>query len=412
MSEFLAELSEDLNSIRQQGLYRELRALESPQAPRIRIAGREYLSFSSNDYLGLANHSRLKQTAIDAIEHFGAGAGSSRLVAGTLAPHQDLEQALAQFKGTEAALCFCSGYAAAVGVIGALLGRSDVIVIDKRAHACIIDAARMSGAKLRAFAHNDLDGLEHILQWANGNSVRGSGGRSTRVLVVTESVFSMDGDCGRLAEIVELKNRYGAWLMVDEAHATGLYGEHRRGLAEAYGIGDQIEIQMGTLSKAVGSSGGYIVGARILIEFLVNRARSFIYSTAPPPAAVAAARAGIEIIQSDEGARRCRAVWDRVAELMDGLSRLKRPTNSAASDGSKSAIIPLLIGDEGEAVTIASALRERGVFVPAIRYPTVARGAARLRLSVTADHTSADIQQLLTALAQADEASRQDALPN
>ena len=305
MNNFDRELTERLGALHAQGLHRELRRVDSPPGTRIQIGGRTLLNFSSNDYLGLANDPFLKEAAIQAVEKFGAGSGASRLICGSLAPHHELEEALANFKGAEAALSFSTGYATAIGTICALLGKDDVIVLDKLVHACIVDAARLCGAKIRVFAHNDLDDLEKILKWANRVQSPESRVQSRgQLLIVTESIFSMDGDAAPLREIVALKEKYGAWLMVDEAHATGLYGKNRRGLAEESGVSGRIEIQMGTLGKAVGASGGYICGSRPLIDFLVNRARSFIFSTAPVPAAAAAATAGIRFIQSSEGERR------------------------------------------------------------------------------------------------------------
>ena len=385
------DLQRRLEGLRAQGLYRELRRVDSPQTPCLVLEGQEVLSFSSNDYLGLASEPSVKEAALEAVERYGAGAGASRLLCGSLAPHHELEETLAQFKGTEAALSFATGYAAAQGTICALLGKDDVILLDKLVHACIVDAARLSGAKLRVFAHNDLEDLEGILRWA-AERPRGShpAGRVAAPLVVTESVFSMDGDQAPLRELVELKERYGAWLMVDEAHATGLYGPQRRGLAEQLGVSHRIEVQMGTLGKALGASGGYIAGSRTLIDYLINTARSFIFSTAPVPAAAAAAAAGVRFIESPEGEKRRQLLWQRVSELP---SRLVRPAPLP------SAIVPLHIGEEGAAVRASAALREQGIFIPAIRYPTVARGQARLRLSVTAAHTPAQMTQLATALA-------------
>ncbi|HWY78683.1 MAG TPA: 8-amino-7-oxononanoate synthase, partial [Verrucomicrobiae bacterium] len=275
MNNFTAELNLRLDEIRRQGLYRELRRVDSPQSPRIVVNGRTLLNFSSNDYLGLADHSVLKEAAIKAVERFGSGSGASRLICGSLAPHHELETALAAFKGTESALTFSSGYVTAIGVICALTGKDDVLVLDKLVHASIVDAARLSGAKLRIFAHNDLNELEDILRWAGQRAVPA---RRPRAIILTESVFSMDGDLAPLKEIVALKQKYGAWLMVDEAHATGIFGPHRRGLADELSVSDQIEIQMGTLGKALGSSGGYICGPRVLVDYLINRARSFIFS--------------------------------------------------------------------------------------------------------------------------------------
>src|SRR5277367_178003 len=300
MNPFDEELNQRLEALREQGLRRELRRVDSAQGPRIKIGGKTFLNFSSNDYLGLANHPALKEAAIKAVEKFGAGAGSSRLICGSLAPFHELEETLADFKRTEAALTFSTGYATAIGTICALLGKSDIIILDKLVHASIVDAARLSGAKLRVFAHNDLDDLEDKLKWA-GIECRHASRVTRHVLIVTESIFSMDGDAAPLRELVALKEKYGAWLMVDEAHATGLYGKNRRGFAEELGVSNQIEIQMGTLGKALGASGCYICGSRSLIDFLVNRARSFIFSTAPVPAAAAAATAAIQFVRSKSG---------------------------------------------------------------------------------------------------------------
>lgn len=388
MNQFDAALNERLAAIREQGLHRQLRRMDSPQAPRIEVDGRTLLNFSSNDYLGLANEPELKQAAMKAVEKFGAGAGASRLICGSLAPHHELEEALAAFKGVEAALTFSTGYAAAVGTISALAGKDDIVVIDKLVHASIVDGARLSGAKLRVFAHNDLNDLEDILKWADsqGRGPRVEGRK--QVLIVTESVFSMDGDCAPLREIVELKNKYGAWLMVDEAHATGLYGKRRRGLTEELGVSSEIEVQMGTLGKALGASGGYIAGSRTLIEFLVNRARSFIFSTAPVPAAAAAATAGIRFVQSAKGEERRKMLWERVKEFRSGF-----PDKEFLS-----AIIPVIIGEETKAVDTAAALLEQNIYVPAIRYPTVARKQARLRVTITAAHAKEEVAQFRDVL--------------
>ena len=391
MISFDAELQQRLADLRGRGLLRELRRVDSPQGTRIQIDGQKLLNFSSNDYLGLANDPRLKDAAIKAVEKFGAGAGASRLICGSLAPHHELEEALAHFKATGAALSFSSGYATAVGTICALLGRDDIVILDKLVHACIVDAARLSGAKIRVFAHNDLNDLEDKLKWAEKvQGPRSKVQNAGRALMVTESIFSMDGDAAPLREIVALKEQYGAWLMVDEAHATGLYGKSRRGLAEELGMSGQIEIQMGTLGKALGAGGGYICGSRTLIDFLVNRARSFIFSTAPVPAAAAAATAAIQFVQTAEGENRRKTLWERIEQLNSALK-----TQNSKSGG---AIIPLIVGDETKAVEAAAKLRGRNIFVPAIRHPTVARGRARLRVTLTAAHTTGEINQLAAAL--------------
>jgi 8-amino-7-oxononanoate synthase len=392
---FESELQNELNQIQQAALFRELRRIDSPQGSRMIMAGREMLNFSSNDYLGFANHPALKEATIKAVEKFGAGAGASRLICGSLAPYHELEEALAAFKGTEAALTFSTGYAAALGTIGALVGKDDVVIVDKLVHASIVDAARLSGAKLRVFAHNDCDELEARLKWAR--EVQGSKSklqnRTARILVVTESVFSMDGDLAPLRDLVELKDRYGAWLMVDEAHATGLFGVQGRGLANAQELSSRIEIQMGTLGKALGASGGYVCGSRLLIDVLLNRARSFIFSTPPVPATAAAARAGVELLQTAEGEERRVRLWSLIDQLKNALvgERWKLPVV-------QSAIIPLLVGAESEALKLGTRLREIGFLIPAIRYPTVARGAARLRVTLTAAHTAHDVQAFVAAL--------------
>jgi len=394
MNPFNHELNRRLGVLRQQGLRRNLRRVDSAQGPRIKTGGKTLLNFSSNDYLGLASHPALKKAAADAVKRFGAGAGASRLVSGSLAPFHELEEALAAFKKTEAALSFSTGYAAAIGTICALLGKSDIIIIDKLVHACIVDAARLSGATLRVFDHNDLEDLEKILLWTSKISLPRYAPRErfvhTRVLIVTESIFSMDGDAAPLREIVALKNKYGAWLMVDEAHATGILGKNGRGLADALGVAGEIDIQMGTLGKALGSSGGYICGSRVLIDFLVNSARSFIFSTAPVPAAAAAATAAIRLVQSPEGRALNKHLWKQVKTFH---SALRIPHSAMAS-----AIIPLIIGNEAKAVGASSKLRAQNIFIPAIRYPTVARGRARLRVTITAAHKPEDISHVAFAL--------------
>ncbi|HVV70297.1 MAG TPA: 8-amino-7-oxononanoate synthase [Verrucomicrobiae bacterium] len=396
MSTLDDELGKDLAELQTRGLHRSLRQVESPQCPHLNVDGAELLNFSSNDYLGLANDPSLKDAARRALERYGAGSGASRLICGSLRPHHELEETLADFKGTECAVTFSSGYAAALGVITALLSRDDVVILDKLVHASIVDAARLSGAQIRVFPHNDLNRLEALLQWTDRSKPEAETGtdskRRKRVLVATESVFSMDGDQAPLTEIVQLKERYGAWLMVDEAHATGLYGIRRRGLAENLNLSQRVEIQLGTLGKALGSSGGCICGSRRLVEYLVNRARSFIFSTAPAPAAAAAATAGVRLVQSPVGEARCKQLWEHVATL--------RPAIRVPAPSQPGAIVPVGIGGEAEAMEIAQRLREKGIYIPAIRYPTVARGRARLRLTLSAAHSGGDVQRVIQALAE------------
>ena len=377
--------TEELEALRKRALDRHLREISSAQGPEVVIAGRHFINFSSNDYLGLANDLRLREAAASAIDEFGVGAGASRLISGTQSPHLRLERALAKWKGTEAALCFSSGYAAALGTIPALVTKNDVILLDKLCHASLIDGARLSGAVLRVCPHNQLRKLESLLEWAR----RKHPGK--RVLIITESVFSMDGDRAPLRELVELKKRFRALLMLDEAHAIGVIGLNGRGLAAAENVSQEVDVQMGTLSKALGTSGGYICGSHTLIEWLINRARSFIYSTAPPPAIAAAGLAAVDFFASPEGEKRRLLLWERIRLMQQLLPRTGLEGKDVAAP---SAIFPLIVGDEKAALDMAAALQSDGFLVPAIRYPTVAKGAARLRITVTAAHEEAQIEEL------------------
>jgi 8-amino-7-oxononanoate synthase len=380
---------EQLEALRARSLDRHLREISSAQGPEIEIGSRRLINFSSNDYLGLANDPRLREAAIAAIGEFGVGAGASRLISGTQSPHLRLERALAKWKGTEAALCFNSGYAAALGTIPALVSQSDVILLDKLCHASLIDGAKLSGAILRVFPHNHLGKLESHLEWAR----RGHPGK--RILIVTESVFSMDGDRAPLRELIELKKRFGALLMLDEAHAVGVIGANGRGLAPAENLNEDVDVQMGTLSKALGASGGYICGSRNLIDWLINRARSFIYSTAPAPGIAAAALAAVEFLASPEGEERRLLLWKRINLLGELLPMNAMNTKSS---NASSAIFPRIVGDAQAALDLASALQNEGFLVPAIRYPTVAKGSARLRITVTASHKEDQIRSLCEAI--------------
>lgn len=419
---------EQLQALRARSLHRKLRPIGTAQGPAVQIVGQELVNFSSNDYLGLANDPLLVEATIAALKEFGVGAGASRLVSGTQTPHMRLEAALARWKEAPAALTFSSGYAAALGTIPALVGKRDVILLDKLAHASLIDGAKLSGATIRVFPHNHLGKLESHLDWARQEHPDG------RALIVTESVFSMDGDSAPLRALIGLKRRFGAMLLLDEAHAIGVIGEHGRGLAHRLGLSAHVDVQMGTLSKALGVSGGYVCGSRSLIDWLVNRARSFIFSTAPPPALAAAATAAIEFLESEAGEERRRRLWRNIETLREALPALAparpeaavpapvaktgarhvirqllsgafgsaeepaEPSVASAPTEEGSAIHPFLVGDEEEAMELAQALQSEGFLAPAIRYPTVAKGAARLRLTVTAAHEEAQICALAGAL--------------
>lgn len=382
MSAFDEFLLARLAGIEAAGLRRRLRTVDSPQGAIIEVDGRALVNFSSNDYLGLANHPALRAAAAGAVEKAGAGSGASRLICGNHHYHEELEATLAAFKRTEAALTFSTGYAAAVGAISALAGKDDILILDKLCHASLVDGARLSGATLRVFPHNHLEKLESHLRWAREKSPSG------RILVLVESVYSMDGDRAPLREIVELKDRFGAWLFLDEAHGVGVVGETGRGLADHLGVSDRVEIQMGTLGKALGASGAYIAGSAALRDYLINKARSFIFSTAVMPASAATATAAVRLLDSPEGhASLCR--------LQENLAAY---TSAMHLGEAESAIFPVLIGDETEAVRRAQELLEQGLLVAAIRYPTVAQGSSRLRVVVTAAHEAEQVRGLVGAL--------------
>ena len=372
---------EQLQALRARSLHRKMREIGTRREPEVQIVGRQLINFSSNDYLGLAADPILRKAAIAAIEEFGVGAGASRLISGTQSPHVALESALARWKRLPAAICFSSGYAAAVGTLPALASKHDVIILDKLCHASLIDGARLSGATMRVFPHNHLGKLESHLEWARREYPE------ARVVIVTESVFSMDGDRAPLRELVDLKNRFNAFLLLDEAHAIGVLGAHGRGLAAELGLENQVDAQIGTLSKSLGVSGGYVCGSRDLIDWLVNRARSFIFTTAPPAALAAAATAAIHFLISGEGETRRKTLWRRIVQLRKLL-----PAGKDEFGKPSAAIIPWMIGHEQRAVNLARALQQEGFFVPAIRYPTVAKGAARLRITVSAAHSEAQIE--------------------
>jgi 8-amino-7-oxononanoate synthase len=369
---------QELAELAASGLLRTLRPLESPAGPRVVRDGRELWNFASNDYLGLAAHPAVAETFIEGIRRYGAGAAASRLVSGTLPPHRELEEALAAAKGTGAALVFSSGFATATGSLPALAGKRDVLVLDKLCHACLIDGARLSGATIRVFPHNDVAKLERLLQGIRAKDP------DARVIVVTESVFSMDGDLCPLREIVEAKDRHGALLFLDEAHAFGVLGPAGMGLAAELGLRERIDFQMGTFSKAAGLSGGYLATSALWRDLLVNRARSFIYSTAPPPALAHASLASLSLIRSAAG---------------DALRQRLRENIAILAPGHPSPVVPRILGENPAALAASRRLEERGFLVPAIRYPTVPRGSARLRISLSASHPVPAVATLREALA-------------
>ncbi len=374
----MRQAEDELTSLEEEGLLRRLRSLNPGDAPFLLLDGRRIINFSSNDYLGLARDEELVSAAQEAAARFGAGSGSSRLICGSLSPHHELEETIAAWKNTEAALSFSNGYAAAVGTLTSILRRGDVVILDKLSHACLIDGARLSEATLRVFPHNNLDKLEQLLARAREKLPAGA-----RVLVVTESIFSMDGDRAPIAELVSIVERHGALLLVDEAHAVGVMGMRGEGLVADLGVQEGVTFQMGTLGKAVGSAGGYLAAERRWIDLILNNARSFIFSTAPPPAQVAASQRGLEIIASARGRKLRDRLWENIALF----SRIR-------DQKSQSAILPVVIGENEAALRAAENLLKAGFLAPAVRFPSVPRGSARLRITLSAAHDEDQISAL------------------
>ena len=372
----------DLAAVEAAGFWRELREIESAQEPSVVLRGREVLLFCSNNYLGLANHPEVVEASREAAARYGASAGSSRLISGHMRAHRELEDQIAAWKQVEAALVFSTGYQANLGTITALTGRDDVVLSDELNHASIIDATRLSKATTRVFAHNDLGQLEQLLRESEG---------ARRVLVVTEAIFSMDGDAAPLAEMARLTRRYGAWLMVDEAHSAGIFGKRGAGLVEELGLADSVDVRVGTLGKALGSFGAYVAGSRELVDLLINRARSFIFTTGLPPSVVAAAGAAIEICQREP--ERAAGLRRRVRVIADRL----RAAGLAVPEA-ESQILPVTLGDADRTVACMRDLLERGVYVAAIRPPTVPAGTSRLRFSVMATHSQDQLERAADAL--------------
>jgi len=373
---------EELAALERQGLKRCLRNVTGAQGRKIILDGKEVLNFCSNNYLGLADDPRLREAAIECIKEEGAGSGASRLICGNMAAHRELEETIARFKGVESCLLFSTGYMANVGIIASVFGRDDMIFCDRLNHASIIDGIILSQAKFKRYPHNDVQALEEMLRSAAGFRRRG---------IITDSVFSMDGDIAPLAKIVSLAQKYDCLVMIDEAHALGVMGKNGKGLAEYFGVEERIDIQMGTLSKAAGSFGAYCCGSKGLIDLLVNKARSFIYTTALPPAVAAASKKAIEIIRDEPALRQ--KLWANTdyfhkAVVAMGLNILSSVTP----------IIPIVVGESAVAVEFSKRLLGQGIFVSAIRPPTVPAGTARLRLTVMATHTREDLDYTLEKL--------------
>jgi glycine C-acetyltransferase len=380
----LSYLGGELDSLRQQGLYRHLRVLEGEQRPKATFDRRQVVNLSSNNYLGLTTHPRLREAALEATRSLGVGSGSVRSIAGTMAIHMELERRLAAFKNTEAVVVFQSGFAANAGTVAAVLTRDDVVVSDELNHASIIDGSRLSRATIKVFPHKDVDAARRILRDLPSTQ---------RKLLITDGVFSMDGDLGALPELCALAEEFHCIMMVDDAHASGVFGKSGRGTIDHFGMHGRVDIQVGTLSKAIGALGGYVAGSRTLIDFLYHRARPFLFSTSHPPAVAAACIAALDVLEQEP--QIIERLWDNTRFFKSGLEALGFDTGL-----SRSPITPVIVGEGALAMKLSDRLFEDGVFAQGIAFPTVARDKARVRTIVTAAHTREELQFALDVFAR------------
>ncbi|MCL6450840.1 MAG: glycine C-acetyltransferase [Acetobacteraceae bacterium] len=375
-------VQEELGKLREAGLYRALRVLEGEQGPRARIDGRTVINLSSNNYLGLTTHPRLRRAAVRAVEQYGVGSGAVRTIIGTMTLHQELEERLAAFKKTEACIVFQSGCAANQGVIQSLLTPQDLVFSDELNHASIIDGCRLSRAEIKVYPHRDTAALRRLLEETRE--------RQARKLIVSDGVFSMDGDIAPLPELVALGEEFGAIVMVDDAHASGVLGANGRGSVDHFGLHGRVHIQVGTLSKAIGALGGYVAGSRALRDFLIHRARPFLFSTSHPPSVAATCLAALDVLEQEP--ELIQRLWDNTRYFKQGLSDLGFNTGQ-----SQTPITPVIVGEGALAMKLSDRLFQEGVFAQGIAYPTVARDKARVRTIVTAAHTRDDLDQALEA---------------
>ncbi len=380
-SDPLGYLGDELNSMREQGVYRSPRILDDEQRAHASVDHRSVVNLSSNNYLGLTTHPLLRERAIEATRRFGVGSGSVRTIAGTMAIHEALEAKLAAFKRTEAAVVFQSGFTANAGTVSSILGRDDFIVSDELNHASIIDGARLSRATIKVFAHRDAQAARAILAELP---------KGARVLLVTDGVFSMDGDLGALPALADLADEFGAIMMVDDAHASGVFGLQGRGTVDHFGLHGRVDVQVGTLSKALGALGGYVAGSHVLIDFLRHRARPFLFSTSHPPAVAATCLAALEVLEQEPALME--RLWENTRFFKSGLGAMGFDTGA-----SESPITPVIVGDAALAMTFSDRLFQEGVFAQGIGFPTVPVGRARVRTIVTATHTGEDLQFALDA---------------
>jgi glycine C-acetyltransferase len=380
----LSFLATELDSLKEQGLYRHLRILEGEQKPKTSFDHRQVVNLSSNNYLGLTTHPRLRDAALEATRTLGVGSGSVRTIAGTMDIHMELERRLAAFKKTEAVVVFQSGFAANAGTVAAVLSKDDFVISDELNHASIIDGCRLSRATIKVFPHKDVDAARKTL---------GSLPAGPRKLLITDGVFSMDGDLGAVPELCAVAEEFGAIMMVDDAHASGVFGKNGRGTIDHFDVHGRVDIQVGTLSKAIGVLGGYVAGTKTLIEFLYHRARPFLFSTSHPPGVAAACLAAVDVLEQEPGI--IDRLWDNTRFFKAGLNALGFNTGL-----SQSPITPVIVGDGALAMKLSDRLFESGVFAQGIAFPTVARDKARVRTIVTATHTRDELQFALDVFAK------------
>jgi glycine C-acetyltransferase len=379
----LAYLGNELNSLKDQRLYRHLRILEGEQKAHTVVDHRSVVNLSSNNYLGLTTHPKLRQAALQAVEQYGVGTGSVRTIAGTMEIHMELERRLAEFKNVEKVVVFQSGFAANAGTVSAILTKEDVVISDELNHASIIDGCRLSRATIKVFPHKDVDAARKVIRDLPA---------SQRKLLITDGVFSMDGDLGPLPALCELAEETGCIMMVDDAHASGVFGRNGRGTVDHFGMHGRVDVQVGTLSKAIGALGGYVAGNANLIEFLYHRARPFLFSTSHPPSVVLACMAALDVLMDEPEI--IERLWVNTRFFKQGLQRLGFNTGL-----SESPITPVIAGEGAKAMLLSDKLFERGVFAQGIAFPTVARDKARVRTIVTATHTREDLQYALDQFA-------------
>lgn len=384
----LKHLTAALDELRQKGTYFRLRVLEDVQAPVCTYDGRKVINLASNNYLGLCDHPKLREAAIEATRKYGVGSGAVRTIAGTMKIHMELEEKIARFKNVEACVVFQSGFTANAGTVSSILGKEDFIISDELNHASIIDGARLSRAKIKVFRHRDVDHAEELLQ-----EVAHEPGRK---LIITDGVFSMDGDIGPVDKLCDLAEKYGAIMMVDDAHASGVLGRNGRGSVDHFHCHGRVDVQVGTLSKAIGALGGYVCGSRDLIDYLYHRARPFLFSTSHPPAVAATCIAAFDLLESEP--ERMERLWDNTRYFKAELGRIGFDIGGKTTPASETPITPIIIGDGKKTMEFSRALFEAGVMATGIAFPTVPEGKARIRTIMTSEHTRQHLDQALETL--------------